>query len=237
MTTESSDNLPEDEEGTPPAALAAAESREPEKICTSCGEGIQKSAIVCRQCRNYQGRWWWFRLVALSLPWLTVLFGLGVWLYNQLNKSMPNAFMDIDATVQSFDGDNFSIDVINSYNGPIFLGQPKIECQRIGDPWTGTLGDPGFGATLSTEHDAAEPIGRGEFRALQYHLNHGIDRKRLLSIHNVSCVVWLNYTTTFKIAFGVLGQSLSSSSIGKGIFIMAPGPILDAFLNGDRWPP
>jgi ribosomal protein L40E len=54
------------------------------KICSSCGDLIPKKAAVCRQCRNYQGLWWGFRLIGLGLPWLIAAaslstFGLGYW--------------------------------------------------------------------------------------------------------------------------------------------------------------
>lgn len=201
---------------------------ESKKRCSSCGDEIPKSAIVCRQCGNYQGRWWLFRLFGLGLPWFTVIFAVVAFLVNQYKKSEENVFIDVHAFLQSFNGDDFSIDVINSMSTPIFLADPRLSCKRSSEYWF-EFSRPGFEAPLLPEGSVPGQLGPGDFRNLTYRLGPGIDRRKLSSTRDVSCTVWFYYT-------GVYPGGLMSGLSGQGLFPVLQDKILDAFLRRDRWP-
>lgn len=210
-----------------PKGNGGTQAVESKKRCTSCREAIPKSAIVCRQCRSYQGIWWWLRLGGLGLPWFTVLFGAGVW-FKQQQESQKNVFVDVHAALQSFSGDEFNINVINSMNTPIFLADPKLSCKLPGENWFESS-RPGFEAQLLPSASAPGQLGPGDFRNLNYRLGPGIDRKKLSSTPNVVCAVWFYYS-------GVYPGGLMAGLSGQGLFPMLKDDVLATFLEGGGWP-
>jgi hypothetical protein len=207
----------------PPRVSAAVEVT---KRCSGCGESIPASAIVCRQCRSFQGRWWWFHVIALGLPWFIVFASLGALALNKYWES-TKTIADVSATLESSEGDGIVIDVVNSFSSPIFLAAPEVKCGRPSSPedWLEFENEPGHAALLLAKNNV--PLGRlaaGDYARLEYTLGPGLDRNQLSKLlPNVICNIMFNY------------MAIPGLLTGRGIPLQ--GDLAAMFLRGERWAP
>ena len=98
------------------------------KRCDRCGEKIPSHATVCRQCRNFQGWRWWVRLIALSLPWLTVLTSGAALYIQQYNQEVVNRYATLNVSFTPVQFNTATIIVGSSANKPIVLVAATLLC-------------------------------------------------------------------------------------------------------------
>lgn len=130
-----------------PLSLARPDLPPGKMLCSSCQELIPAGAIVCRQCRNYQGSYWWWRLVGVSLPWLIATVTVSTFLVGFYVKLRHSTVDDIPATISDVRSGALELTVSNRSDGPVYLKKPSLDCA-----FPGTGGDAGNagGADLSS---------------------------------------------------------------------------------------
>lgn len=113
---------PSDEPSPEAAPNSEAAPTERRKICSSCGDAMPARAVVCRQCRNFQGWRWWLRLLGLSLPWLSIGF------YAFTNWENAHAPTTVTAHANSVGEHRLALVIAKGDHSPLFFRGASLVC-------------------------------------------------------------------------------------------------------------
>ncbi|WP_342150214.1 hypothetical protein [Methylorubrum sp. SB2] len=102
------------------------------KACTSCGDQIPHAAVVCRQCRNYQGRWWWWRTAGVSLPWFVAAASLVTLAFQNFKEVRSTFGSELDVSIVSTDDvGNLNVSFSNGGKVPaIYRNSGFVSCDQ-----------------------------------------------------------------------------------------------------------
>ena len=92
-----------------------------EKLCSSCLTPIPSAAMVCKQCRNFQGGWWFWRIVGLGLPWIVAGLTVVSYLVTVFPKSPLDALNKVTEIVEDLSKERMSVLFVNSNSAPMIF--------------------------------------------------------------------------------------------------------------------
>jgi hypothetical protein len=134
------DHLPQTIDERDPHVQPCQEQQEPKKACvsvaeackkqcTSCRDYIPQDAIVCRQCRSYQGWWWGFAFIWSTAAPLALILSWIFFIAQHLITTKIPPQTQISAIADVVDNGDIALQVSNKSNATFFFKGAYLVCE------------------------------------------------------------------------------------------------------------